>query len=203
MKFEQFCQYVGNKQGVVFHTLKQKKAFTTSMDDTYLHITPLSSGKDRHMKLSTLKEMFSLNQTSGSYITSHYTDITLHSSYVLSLLDSFYGKGLGFELYQSIDDESAIEGYKLDSGILRTARNQKLTKEAKERDSYTCQACGYIKVVNGRHIIDCHHKNPLSSTGEVKTSLDSLVCLCPNCHRIAHLKTPPYEVSELKRLVFA
>lgn len=203
MSFESFCDYIKSKQDVTFHTLKQKKAFTIWLDDTYLYITPLSSRSERHTRLSTVEKIYSYNKVSGSYITSDYTDFTVHSSYVLSLLDSFYSKGLGFEIYQSIDDENAIEGYKLDSSILRTARNQKLANEAKLRDKHTCQVCSYKMQIHGKHVIDCHHTNPLATTGKIKTELDTLVCLCPNCHRVAHLKSPPYTVSELKELIFA
>ena len=202
MSFENFCEYIKSKQDVTFHTLKQKKAFTIWLDDVHLYITPLSSGSERHTRLSTVEQVYNHNKLSGSYITSNYTDFTVHSSYVLSLLDSFYNNGLGYEIYQSIDDESAIEGYKLDSSILRTARNQKLATEAKMRDKHTCQVCSYKKQINGKYVIDCHHTKPLATTGKTNTELGTLVCLCPNCHRIAHLKSPPYTVAELKELIF-
>ena len=202
MSFENFFDYIKSKKDVTFHTLKQKKAFTIWLDDIYLYITPLSSGSERRTRLSTVEQVYNHNKESGSYITTNYTDFTVHSSYVLSLLDSFYKKGLGYEVYQNIDDESAIEGYKFDSTILRTARNQKLATEAKLRDKYSCQVCGYKMQINGKYVIDCHHLRPLSITGIIKTELDTLVCLCPNCHRIAHLKSPPYTIAELKELIF-
>lgn len=202
MSFEIFCDYIKSKQDVTFLTIKQKKAFTIWLDDIYLYITPLSSGSERQTRLSTVEKVYNYNKSSGSYITSDYTDFTLHSSYILSLLDSFYKQQLRFETYKSIDDESAIEGYKLDLLILKTTRNQKLATKAKLRDKYTCQVCSYKVKINETYVIDCHHTNPLAITGETKTELDTLVCLCPNCHRVAHLKSPPYTVLELKELIF-
>ncbi|WP_421235511.1 HNH endonuclease [Aeromonas enteropelogenes] len=61
--------------------------------------------------------------------------------------------------------------------------------------------CSYKVKINETYVIDYHHTNPLATTGETKTELDTLVCLCPNCHRVAHLKIPPYTVLELKELI--
>ncbi|HDZ3749554.1 TPA: HNH endonuclease, partial [Vibrio cholerae] len=61
----------------------------------------------------------------------------------------------------------------------------------------------YKMQINGKYVIDCHHTNPLATTGKINTELGTLVCLCPNCHRVAHLKRPPYTVAELKELIFA
>lgn len=120
---------------------------------------------------------------------------------MLSLINVFYYGGVAKQTYQDISDYRAVEGYQLDTMILKKSRNQLLAKKAKSRDDHQCRACGYRKKVKGKFVIDCHHLHPLSSSGEVVTELKDLVCLCPSCHRIAHLRTPPFDLEEIKNLI--
>lgn len=103
--------------------------------------------------------------------------------------------------YYSIDDIKAFEGYKIDRLILSSARNQKITKERKALDNNACQVCGFSMVITGRSVIECHHLHPLSETGEVETTINDLISLCPTCHRIAHLRNPPYTPQEINNIV--
>ncbi|PCJ12051.1 MAG: hypothetical protein COB04_18275 [Gammaproteobacteria bacterium] len=81
-------------------------------------------------------------------------------------------------------------------------RNQALVKKRKTKDKNNCQACNYQLEIKGMHIIDVHHINPLArKSGERITNLDDLICLCPNCHRIAHTSNPPLTVSQVKSLL--
>lgn len=102
--------------------------------------------------------------------------------------------------YFDIDNEKAIEGYEIDAEILKYSRNANLARKRKEFDNYQCQACSFRLEVNGKWIIEVHHLNPLNSTGKIVNSLDELVSLCPTCHRIAHTRNVPYEISEIKKL---
>lgn len=81
-----------------------------------------------------------------------------------------------------------------------------LTNMAKERDRFTCVACGFH--YHGE-IVQAHHHDPLSERKEPKkTKLEDLITLCPNCHYIAHFllrKSARYKikavlVTELERL---
>ncbi|MFV1599214.1 MULTISPECIES: HNH endonuclease [unclassified Phaeobacter] len=97
-----------------------------------------------------------------------------------------------------------LEGILKETKYLRRFRDQVLIQERKKKDEFTCQACGFHQEVsNGHYIIDVHHLTPLSaSTGPVINSLDDLVCLCPNCHRIAHSKREaPLSVKEIRELL--
>lgn len=99
------------------------------------------------------------------------------------------------------DDTQAEEGYRQDRSFAFRKRNSRLIQACKRRDNYECQACGFRQKVNGLYIIDCHHTNPLGLTDSVRvTRLSQLVCLCPTCHRIAHTRTPPLTVKEIKAL---
>ncbi len=45
---------------------------------------------------------------------------------------------------------------------MRGRRVKKIANLRKERDNFTCQACGYNKIIKGRNIIECHHLSPIN-----------------------------------------
>lgn len=94
------------------------------------------------------------------------------------------------------------EGERYLSEAKRLRRNAELVRRRKRQDKYTCQACEYRLQINGKHIVDCHHTEPLSQNpGTRITNIGHLVTLCPNCHRIAHTRNPPLSVEEIKKLL--
>ncbi|MBD9588970.1 HNH endonuclease [Pseudomonas sp. PDM03] len=101
----------------------------------------------------------------------------------------------------SIDDPKAIEGYEIDRQITVRARHQGIVQACKERDDFRCLACGFRLQLDGKFIIECHHVKPLAEYGEREISLSELICLCPTCHRIAHTRQRPFDVTELKQLL--
>lgn len=101
----------------------------------------------------------------------------------------------------AIDDKKAIEGYRLDAKWSKLYRNQSIVVKCKERDDYTCQACGFKKEINNQYVIECHHLTPLSVKGKSEVSVKDLVCLCPTCHRIAHTSEPPLTPLEIRQLL--
>jgi len=99
----------------------------------------------------------------------------------------------------SIDtsEQSAIEGaarlrkhYSRERS--RFLIQQKRKEFLSEHRQLYCEICGLSEGENypkelGTPFIEVHHKKPLSSaTGEVRTSLDDLVLVCANCHRVTH-----------------
>lgn len=96
------------------------------------------------------------------------------------------------------DSAKAIEGYLLDRKLLTSARNTALATKRKELDNFLCQACNFRLQIGNKYVVDAHHLNPLRDSGETTTTLEDLVSLCPTCHRIAHLRTPPYSVKEIQ-----
>lgn len=97
------------------------------------------------------------------------------------------------------EDLKVFEGQLAESKILGRRRNRAIVEQRKAHDRFTCQSCHFRARVNGRHVIECHHRFPLR--GERITSLDDLVCLCPTCHRIAHRRDNPYSVDEIREIV--
>jgi 5-methylcytosine-specific restriction protein A len=98
-----------------------------------------------------------------------------------------------------IESKEAEEGYEFDRIIKSRKRNLKIIEERKKLDKHTCQACGFNLKVDKKPIIECHHLEPLSF-GLRLTKIEDLVCLCPTCHRIAHLRSKPYSVDEIKHI---
>ena len=101
------------------------------------------------------------------------------------------------EHYQ-FSDVKAQEGYEYDAKVILRTRNAALALKRKMMDNYTCQGCGFHLQVGESYVIEVHHLEPLSATGERETKIEKLVSLCPTCHRIAHLRSTPYSVEEIR-----
>lgn len=86
----------------------------------------------------------------------------------------------------------------------RNPINRKICLSAK---GYVCQVCGFDfeKTYGpiGKETIDVHHIIPVSLLGDdyIIRPLDDLIPICPNCHRIAHKKNPPYTPEEIKDML--
>lgn len=101
----------------------------------------------------------------------------------------------------NLEDAEAEEGYKEDKVYLYTQRNRDIVQKRKEIDDYTCQVCGFRFELQGKQVIECHHLNPLSA-GDVRiTNINDLISVCPTCHRIIHLRKPPFTPDEVKKLL--
>ena len=112
------------------------------------------------------------------------------------------GKWVRFERteHYSPDSDKALEGYAIDRTILTRTRNAGLALRRKQMDKYRCQVCSFHFELQGSYVIDVHHLNPLAQGAATATKIEQLVSLCPTCHRIAHLRNPPYAIDELKQL---
>ena len=98
-----------------------------------------------------------------------------------------------------LSETEVEEGFKQDRTVKFKKRNSKIVRQRKEKDNYTCQACGFRLKLNDKFIIDCHHKFPIGLNDDVKiTKIDDLICLCPTCHRIAHTKKFPLPIEKIK-----
>lgn len=129
MGFKHFHKFLIDSSNKVFFTLSKKAKFSIRIDDDYIYFTPHCSGLERKSRISTISTVYDLNRESGSYNTSKYIDITVNSSYMLSLINVFYYGGVAKQTYQDISDYRAVEGYQLDTIILKKSRNQLLAKK--------------------------------------------------------------------------
>jgi hypothetical protein len=106
-------------------------------------------------------------------------------------------------LSEGEEGEEILQGFEGETARYKNKqykRNVKLLKKRKRLDNYMCQACDFQLEVEGKYVIECHHKNPLR--GEAMTRLEDLISLCPTCHRIAHKRKPhPFELEQIKELL--
>lgn len=82
------------------------------------------------------------------------------------------------------EDAADLEGNKEETTAYKIRRSAKLVKATKERDNFTCRACGFHFE---KQIVHVHHLDPISEYKNPKeTKLKDLITLCPTCHYLAH-----------------
>lgn len=99
------------------------------------------------------------------------------------------------------------EGARTRIEVNRYERDRRNRAAALSIHGYGCKACDmmldekYGPAAAG--LIEVHHVTPVSELGAgyVINPRDDLVPLCPNCHSVAHRKSPPYTVAELRELI--
>lgn len=105
------------------------------------------------------------------------------------------------------DAAKAIEGEALDRHVWVHKRDINLRDQCLEEKGKKCSICGFDPVakygVGFENIIEVHHKNPVS-TGVRETTLNDLIPVCPNCHRVLHSKVDGvYDPEDIKKIVDA
>ena len=106
---------------------------------------------------------------------------------------------------EEVIPEDAPEGAVLERRVNRYERDPKLREAAIRIHGVNCFGCGInMKETYGlaKDFIHIHHVKPLSTVrgGRVSSEKD-LKPLCPNCHAVVHLKTPPISIAKLKRMI--
>jgi 5-methylcytosine-specific restriction protein A len=107
--------------------------------------------------------------------------------------------------------EEAEEGQVLTRLHRKRERSAKLRRAKKKRveeetGRLACEACdldfGERYGARGKGFIECHHIVPLHTLKpNQRTKLDDLALLCPNCHRILHMRKPWLTVEAVRDLV--
>ena len=99
------------------------------------------------------------------------------------------------------------EGAKVQVEVNRYERDRRNRAAALAIHGYACLVCTsdlgdrYGPVAVG--LIEIHHLTPVSKLGpdySINPATD-LVPLCPNCHRVAHRRDPPFSIEELKAMI--
>ena len=99
------------------------------------------------------------------------------------------------------------EGAKIRVEMNRYERDRRNRAAALAIHGYSCKACGvdlseqYGDAAAG--FIEVHHTTPVSQVGAgyIINPATDLVPLCPNCHGVAHRRSPPYTVDELREML--
>ena len=159
------------------------------------------TGKHRGHPLEYLNRVVNKFNQTGSLKPGYYSKLTRNASYTVSLIREYLTKGRKIfqkEKFLDFEKRSAMEGYQSDRKYLYTSRNRPIVEERKRRDKFRCQACRFKLKINNKFIIECHHKIPFYGKKIRVTNIEELVCLCPTCHRIAHIQKPPLSVKRIK-----
>ncbi len=95
--------------------------------------------------------------------------------------------------------EGAVQQIKVN----RYERDKKARAACLSNYGYVCQVC-HVKLcdiygVIAEALIHVHHIKPISELGEsyIVDPVKDLIPVCPNCHAVIHLKSPPYTPQEV------
>lgn len=128
-------------------------------------------------------------------------DIWYNDAYVPSSVQDY------LELTE--DDQAYAEGKSVVRTVRQRQRSRLLVSRAKAQfralheGRLYCEVCGFdYAETYGVDYIEAHHTKPIASLDdETANTTEAVVMLCANCHRMAHTRTPPYTVDELKEMI--
>ena len=99
-----------------------------------------------------------------------------------------------------------MEGQKIVQTVETYERDESLRLDCLKFYGYKCQVCEFDFEMNygpeGKGFIEVHHIERLADRQLSETNpITDLIPLCPNCHRMAHLRTPPYVPDEIIKMI--
>lgn len=113
----------------------------------------------------------------------------------------------GEEAEEEADVIGLPEGAKSRIEVNRYERDRRNRAAALAIHGYVCKACdldmGERYGLAAAGLIEVHHVTPVSMVGDgyIIDPRTDLVPLCPNCHSVAHRRTPPYSVDDLRQML--
>ena len=87
-------------------------------------------------------------------------------------------------------------------------RNAEARKACIDVFGAVCSVCSFDFEAEygriGRGFIHVHHLRPLHEIGEnyQVDPLNDLRPVCPNCHAVIHMRTPPYTIAEVQQMMW-
>jgi predicted HNH restriction endonuclease len=108
---------------------------------------------------------------------------------------------------QAVVAKPLFEGSAYQIEATQYERNPEARRLCIEHHGSSCSVCGfdfakiYGAVADG--FIHVHHRTPISEIGETYQidPIVDLIPLCPNCHALAHIRIPSYDVEEIRALI--
>ena len=103
--------------------------------------------------------------------------------------------------------QSYQEGATTKIVVNRYERNTKARAYCIEEHGAKCSVCGMAFAArygaNAGGFIHVHHLTPFARrhNGSVTDAAKDLVPVCPNCHAVIHMRTPPYTPKETRRML--
>jgi predicted HNH restriction endonuclease len=107
-------------------------------------------------------------------------------------------------------DYETYEGEENRQSVVRHVRRERRSYAAtlrKQQDNYICQVCrfDFSKYYGalGNDVAEAHHIVPLNTNHVLRrTTIDDLITVCANCHRILHkMKGRPGDLKALRRII--
>ena len=101
----------------------------------------------------------------------------------------------------------AVEGQHRVTLHLQRERNQTIVRKKKaQAASLDCEVCGFsfghVYGTDAMSYCEVHHLLPLSEIeSETQIRLKDLAILCANCHRVVHLRNPPYTLDQVREML--
>ncbi|MFD8246926.1 HNH endonuclease [Nocardia sp. NPDC059691] len=87
----------------------------------------------------------------------------------------------------------------------RRLRRRKIAAFSAVHGRVFCEVCQFdfemVYGARGAGFAECHHVVPLHVSGDTTTTLEELILLCSNCHRMIHRGTPWLTPDELRQVV--
>ncbi len=114
---------------------------------------------------------------------------------------------LSEKLAQDTKDYKAVENRKAVQRHIQRERNSYLVTLAKHRDNFICQICGFdyrkIYGVLGDDFAEAHHIVPLGKNDKQRTTtVNDLVTVCANCHRMLHrMNGTANDIPRLRKII--
>ena len=113
------------------------------------------------------------------------------------------------EAEEAEDTEEGREGWAEGASqrlwVNRYERDPRNRQAAIQQHGVRCLGCDvemaevYGEIAKG--YIHIHHIKPISAMQGARPPIEDLVPLCPNCHAIVHLETPPISIHRLQELI--
>jgi 5-methylcytosine-specific restriction protein A len=105
------------------------------------------------------------------------------------------------------DEPGLPEGASVRVSVNKYERDRRNRAAALAIHGFACKACGALLTdmygSAASDFIEVHHVTPVSQLGSgyVIDPRKDLVPLCPNCHGVAHRRSPPYDLAELREML--
>lgn len=186
---------------------RESKTLASALIDVIEEVFQASGSRNSFLDIPIDKD-FSISGTIDASSHDPEGRLVEISKEVIAPLMSAFAELNGYDIIaDEADDEAHLEGEITLATVKRRERNPRNRMLALKIHGSACKACGIdlaVKYSLDKLVIDIHHLQPIGHT-EGPTLYDpstDLIPLCPNCHRIAHVRRPiPYDLEELRAIV--
>lgn len=199
-------QFVSTLKDEVLKTSGGRAKFTVSVTDKGLTVVPLSSGIPRPIELRRIGKVCDQYILMGSNKAGDYHSMSFDASYLLALIRLFE-TAHDFSYPEEVSDETFFEGSVQVIKVNAYERDPRARNACIAAHGTSCTVCSfsfgakYGPLAEG--YIHVHHLKPLAQTGKIRSTdpVNDLRPVCPNCHAVLHLRTPPFSIDELRSII--